>query len=72
MRNMKSKQKKFLKIEYKDLICAKCNHPIIWQARDTEGKILQELKHLNVQDYTPTFIITISKDCQCGCTQAKE
>ena len=69
---MKSKQKKFLKIEYQGLTCAYCDDPIIWQARDAKGKTLEELKHLNVQDYPPTLIITISKDCQCGCIEAKD
>ena len=69
---MKSKQKKFLKVEYQGLTCAYCDDPIIWQARDAKGKTLEELKHLNVQDFQPTLIITISNYCQCGCIEAKE
>lgn len=47
------------------LKCHDCKCPIIWQ----NGKIL---KHINIERYGATRIITLTKDCQCGCKKARD
>jgi hypothetical protein len=63
-------QKKELKIEYQNLICRGCTHPIIWRSSDMKGAKKEELEHINLEQYGSTKIITLSKDCWCGCMKA--
>lgn len=65
--------KKELKIDYYGLVCASCNHPIIWEASDQEGEKHAVLKHIDyVMQHGKTEIITISKECFCGCIKARD
>lgn len=40
--------------------------------KDSEYGSPDQVIGIEVQDYPPTLIITISKDCQCGCIEAKD
>jgi hypothetical protein len=64
--------KKELKIDYYGLVCASCNHPIIWEASDQEGEKHAVLKHIDYVQYRTTEIIKISKECRCGCIKARD
>ena len=66
------KTNKVLKIDYQGLICSKCDHAIIWEANDNKGIERKQLEHITMDSNGSTKIITISKDCWCGCMEARD
>lgn len=59
-------------VEYQGLICAVCNHPIIWQDIKKEIPRKEQLKHISLATTRKAAIITISEKCQCGCTTVRD